>query len=162
MHHAVSQKGPLPGAIHGSLALASVKNANQYRSLPLSNLTGHLLLAIRDPRSTADDHLHDFHSEKEERYSRDSSDDTIMALMTDLIGSTDNLNEEPAFLNSQRNILGVVISFMVCALRRQTGRLVLARVIIYSKRLSDRFSLLRTGVDLDMRLTTTLHSILHY
>lgn len=85
-----------------------------------------------------------------------------MALMTDLIGSTDNLNEEPAFLNSQRNILGVVISFMVCALRRQTGRLVLARVIIYSKRLSDRFSLLRTGVDLDMRLTTTLHSILHY
>lgn len=39
-----------------------------------------------------------------------------MALMTDLIGSKDNLDEEPAFLNHTQNILGVVISFMVCAL----------------------------------------------
>lgn len=85
-----------------------------------------------------------------------------MALMTDLIGSTDNLNEEPAFLNSQRNILGVVISFMVCALRRQTGRIVLARIIVYSERRSDRFSLLRTGFNMDMCPATTLHSILHY
>lgn len=39
-----------------------------------------------------------------------------MALITDLIGSQDNLHEEPAFLNSSRNILGVVISGMVCAI----------------------------------------------
>ncbi|KAG6355728.1 hypothetical protein INS49_003692 [Diaporthe citri] len=42
--------------------------------------------------------------------------------MTDLIGSQDNLHEEPSFLNSSRNILGVVISGMVlqwiCALLR--------------------------------------------
>lgn len=39
-----------------------------------------------------------------------------MALMTDLIGSKDNLDEEPEFLNHTKNILGVVISFMVCAI----------------------------------------------
>lgn len=39
-----------------------------------------------------------------------------MALITDLIGSYDNLNEEPMFLNHTRNILGVVISFMVCTI----------------------------------------------
>lgn len=41
-----------------------------------------------------------------------------MTLMTDLIGSKDNLDEEPEFLNSTRNILAVVITFMVCAIRR--------------------------------------------
>lgn len=85
-----------------------------------------------------------------------------MALMTDLIGSTDNLDEEPEFLNHTRNILGVVISFMVCALEWWTGRLVLAQIIVYSKRPSDRFSLPRTGSDVDMCPTTTLHSILHH
>jgi hypothetical protein len=39
-----------------------------------------------------------------------------MTLMTDLIGSKDNLGEEPEFLNHTQNILGVVISFMVCAI----------------------------------------------
>lgn len=44
------------------------------------------------------------------------SNDTTMALMTDLIGSKDNLDEEPEFLNHTQNILGVVISFMVRAI----------------------------------------------
>ncbi|KAK2614736.1 hypothetical protein N8I77_001541 [Diaporthe amygdali] len=54
-----------------------------------------------------------------------------MALLTDLIGAHDNLDEEPMFLNHTHNILGVVISFMVltwiCALLRLYTRLFIVK-----------------------------------
>lgn len=84
-----------------------------------------------------------------------------MALMTDLIGSKDNLDEEPEFLNHTQNILGVVISFMVCEIGCWIGRPKLARIVVLEGP-SDWFSLQRLGVDVDLCPIPTLHTIFYH
>lgn len=88
-----------------------------------------------------------------------------MALkITDLLGSYDNFNEEPGYLNNPQNILAITITFMVSdgVLTAQTCPPQGERLRAFlSARVQICLTRPTSDLELDMRLTEIIHPFLH-